>query len=176
MPLGPLCGSFRVGTWNCRGLFIGDPAKRALSLNFLGKLAKKGHILCLQETHGLPMEVITELCSLLPGWLVKHSSCLDSDGIDAGGLGGVAILICPKIAEFCDVKHTILIPGRVHKVTCEFCCGQLVPPSHVSSSPDRCFEILNAHNFGMNRNHIGQIAEEIDRMKARDFAAPGRFI
>ena len=67
MPLGPLCGSFELGTWNCRVLFIGDPAKRSLSLNFLGKLAMKGHILCLQETHGLPNEVLAELGTLLPG-------------------------------------------------------------------------------------------------------------
>ena len=139
LPLGPLRGLFKIGTWNCRGLFIGDPAKRALSLHFLGKLAKKGHILCLQETHGLPNEVSTELCTLLPGWHVKHSSCLDVDGIDAGGPGGVAILICPKIVEFCDIEHTILIPGRVHKVSCEFCCGHLVPPSHASASSDMCF-------------------------------------
>ena len=107
---------------------------------------------------------------------MQHSSCLDVDGIDAGGLGGVAILICPKIVEFCDIKHTILIPGRVHKVSCEFCCGQSVPPSHASASSDRCFEILNAHNYGMNRSHIGKIAEEINRMKARDIASPLRFI
>ena len=88
LPLGPLCGSFKIGTWNCGGLFIGDPAKRTLSLVFWGKLTKKGHILCLQETRGLPSDVITELSTLLPGWLVKHSSCLDVNGIDAGGLGG----------------------------------------------------------------------------------------
>ena len=97
LPLGPLCGSLMVGTWNCRGLFIGDPAKRALSFNFVGKLAKKGHILCLHETHGLPTEVITELNSLLPGWLVKHSSCLDGDGLDAGGLGGLLFLFAPRL-------------------------------------------------------------------------------
>ena len=108
--------------------------------------------MCLQETHGLPTEILTELASMLPGWAVKHSSCLDSDGFDAGGLGGVAILICPKIVEFCDIKHTILIPGRVHKVSCEFCCGQSVPPSQVSASPDWCFEVFNAHNFVFEKN------------------------
>ena len=141
-----------------------------------GKIGKERHILCLQETHGLPFEVITEISALLPGWLVKHSSCLDPDGIEAGGLGGVAILICPKIVEFCDIKHTILIPGRVHKVSCEFCCGQFVPPSHVPASSDRCFEILNAHNYGMNRSSIGEIAKEINRMKVRDIASPHGFI
>ena len=154
LPLGPLCGSFMVGTWNCRGLFIGNPAKRALSLYFLGKLAKKGHILCLQETYGLPYEVLTELCTLLAGWLVQHSSCHDVHGLDAGGLVGVAILSCPKIVEFCDIKHTVLVPGRVHKVTCDFCCGQFVRPSQVSASPDRCFEIFNARNSGHKKIDI----------------------
>ena len=149
LPLGPLAGSFKIGTWNCRGLFIGSPAKRVLSCEFLEKLALKGHILCLQETHGLPNEVLTELSTLLPGWLVKHSSCHDVHGIDAGGLGGVAILIRPKIVEFCDITHTMSIPGRVHKVFCEFCSGHLVPPPQVSACPDRCFEISKAHNSGL---------------------------
>ena len=64
--------------------------------------------MCLQETHGLPNEVFTELCTLLQGWLVKHSSCLDADGIDAAGLGGVAILICPKLVEFCDMAGRVI--------------------------------------------------------------------
>ena len=60
--------------------------------------------MCLQETHGLPFEVLTELGILLPGWLVHHSSCHDVHGLDAGGLGGVAILICPEVVEFCGIK------------------------------------------------------------------------
>jgi len=145
-------------------------------LHFLRKLASRGHILCLQETHGLPFEVLTELGILLPGWQVLHSSRQDVHGLELGGLGGVAILICPKIVEFCDIKHTVLFPGRIHKVTFDFCCGQSVPPSQVAVSPDRCFEVFNAHNFGLRRIDIVEIAEEIDRMKLRDFAAPGRFV
>ena len=80
-----------------------------------------------------------------------HSSCQDVHGLDVGGLGGVAILICPKIVEFCDIKHTVLFPGRIHKVTFDFCCGQSDPPSLVAGSPgshfgSRCFEVVSSHN------------------------------
>ena len=53
--------------------------------------------MCLQEAHGLPTEILTELASTLPGWTVKHSSCLDSDGLDAGGLGGLLFLFAPRL-------------------------------------------------------------------------------
>ena len=145
-PLGQNAGTFKVCTWNCRGLFIGDPVNRALCFNFLRKLPLKSHILCFQETHGLPFEVFTELGSLPPGWRALHSACLDVHGISNGAAGGVAILICPNIANVCDLKHTVLYPGRVHKVSFEFCVGQSVPPSDVPIFPDRCFEVVNIHN------------------------------
>ena len=129
-------------TWNCRGLFSGDPSNRALCFRFLRKLAMRTHILCLQETHGLPFEVFSELGSLLlPGWRALHSSCLDVHGIDTGAAGGVAILICPNIVKVCDIKQTILFPGRVHKVSFEFCAGQSVPSSNVPIPPERSFEV-----------------------------------
>ena len=61
-------------------------------------------------------------------------------------------------------------------MTFDNCCGQTVPPSQVSVSPDRCSEILNAHNLGFRRVDIAEVAGEIGIMKARDFAALGRFM
>ena len=61
-------------------------------------------------------------------------------------------------------------------MTFTFCCGQSVPPSQVAVSPYRCFEVFNAHNLGLKRVDIVEVAEEIEKMEVRDFAAPGRFI
>ena len=80
-------------------------------------------------------EAFTELGSLLPGWRALHSACLDVHGISNGAAGGVAILICPSIANVCDLKHTVLYPGRVHKVSFEFCVGQSVPPLRCADFP-----------------------------------------
>ena len=135
------------------------------------KVGSENHILCLQETHGLPFEVFTELGSLLPGWRALHSACLDVHGISNGAAGGVAILICPNTANVCDFKHTALYLGRVHKVSFEFYVGQSVPPSDVPISPDRCSEVVNIHNYGFNRGNIVAISEEVARMKSRDFLA-----
>ena len=103
LPFGLNAGTFKVCTWSCRGFFIGDPVNRALCLKFLRKLALRTHILCLQETHGLPLEVFTELGSLLPGWRALHSACLDVHGIDTGAAGGVDILSCPNIVKVCHI-------------------------------------------------------------------------
>ena len=59
-----------------------------------------GHILCLQETHGLPYEVLTELGTLLPGWCVLHSSCQDVHGIGAGGRGGLLFSFALRLLSF----------------------------------------------------------------------------
>ena len=99
-------------SWNCRGLFIDDSRKRALSLKFLRQVAGGVHILALQETHGLPGEVLAEIRSLLPGWLVIHSACINRDSINTSAAGGVAILISPSIASISSCEHKVLIPGR----------------------------------------------------------------
>ena len=92
--------------------FIGDSIKRAVCLKFFRKLALRSRLLCVQETHGLPFEVFTELGILFPGWRALHSSCLDVHGIDTGAAGGVAVLICLNIVKLCYIKHTVLVSWK----------------------------------------------------------------
>ena len=38
------------------------------------------------------------------------------------------------------------------------------------------FEVLNTHNYVLNRSNIIEISEEVARIKSRDFLAPGNSI
>ena len=56
-------------------------------------------------------------------------------------------------------------------MTFDSCYGQSVPPSQVVVSPDRCFEVSNAHNSGLKGADIVEVAEEVEKMQVRDFIA-----
>ena len=105
IPLNSLTGEFKIGSWSCRVLFVDDSCKRALSLNVLRKLAGKVHVLCLQETHGLPFEVSAELRSLLPGWQVLHSSCHDRGSLNITAAGWASVVISPRTIGIADFEH-----------------------------------------------------------------------
>ena len=82
-----------------------------LLVNFLGKFALKGHILCLQETNGLPFEVLTALGTLRPGWQVLHSSCQDVHGLDVGASGVWLFLFALRLLSFVTSNNTFFVPG-----------------------------------------------------------------
>ena len=145
--LPPLCflgGELRVCSFNAQGLFNRDPGKQQLKTAFVQDVASTRHIVCLQEVHGHNAEVLALLQSLLPGWLVMHSACPGVDGTSYSRAGGVAICVCPLLAEACTIFPNIIVPGRC--IAASFCKGSCV------------LNVSNIHNFDLDANQMGVIA------------------
>ena len=94
-----------------------DIVKRMKALGYLSRIARNRHILCLNEVHGLPSEVLAELRSILPNWKFWYSPCFDAEGSLDPAKGGVLFLVCPDLCKVAThIEHTVFVPGRAHRL------------------------------------------------------------
>ena len=135
----------QVLSWNGRGIFLANSAKRKLKGAQLVKLACKAHVLCLQEVHGLEADVEHSISLLLPGWKVLYSPSVHRDGTFDPHSGGVATLICPRLAAVANFGREFVVPGRC-----------LVTSLKVRN---KCLSVCNIHNFGLSISDIRAIKD-----------------
>ena len=68
-------------------------------------------MLCFQEVHGLPTEILRQFQIWLPNWQFCVSGFLDTEGFPNAGTGGVVIAVRPGVARGVVTQH-ILVHGR----------------------------------------------------------------
>ena len=157
--------------WNARGVALSDRGQRDATLQYIRGLATGRHAVCLQEVHGLNGEVLADIQSVLPGWLVFHSCIFGDDGLPIPSYAGVAILICPELSAFSEVGHTVLVHGRIHYVdiTVNHNCS-------AGGDPDpRTMTFWNIHNYDLSLGDMNTIAEHANLHLERDRLSPWRF-
>ena len=102
----------QVLSWNGRGICMSDPDQRHAMGGQVARLAKVGHILCLQEVHGLCGDILLQFRVWLPGWRIFVSPFFHPDGTANPASGGVVTAICPAISLVANFEEQCLVPGR----------------------------------------------------------------
>ena len=89
-----------------------DPDARVSMSNHIKRLAKVGHILCLQEVHGYWGDILHSFKGWFPGWKIFGSPSLNPDGTTNHTSGGVVVAVCPTLASVAYFEEHSIIPGR----------------------------------------------------------------
>ena len=137
-----------------------NPRDKSRKGDYLRNFGKKVHILCLQEMHGLEVEVNQFLARVLPHWKIFHSACVSSDGLQLHSSGGIVIAICPELMVGSVCVETVLVPGRCLAVSL-FNSG-------------RVLSVFNTHNFGLDNHSIRDINNMASSVRAQVVAEPTR--
>ena len=143
----PLSGGvkdFRVLSWNGRGLCVTDRADRMEAGRLVSGFSRDFDVLCFQEVHGRPAEILRQFQLWLPNWQFCVSGFVDSYGFADPGTGGDIICLRPGLARGA-VSQTILVPGRCHVASFALSCGHSI-------------NVVNAHNFDFLRMRCTKLA------------------
>ena len=135
-------------SWNGRGICVACTRARREAANIILELAKGFDVLCFQEVHGLPTEILRQFQIWLPNWQFCVSGFLDTAGFPNPGAGGVVIAVKPGVARG-EVSHTVLIHGRCH-------FASFLGPKRQQ------FNIMNLHNFDLTIDDVNNVGTCMD--------------
>ena len=112
--------------------------------------------------HGNRDDILLTFTQWLPGWSVFVSGCLDSQGFDLPGSGGMVTAVCPNLSKLCSFEEQILVDGRCLLVS--LCSNSLGVYKGV--------HIINLHNFVLSGGQVFGIGQKLDENNLDNSASP----
>ena len=135
-----------------------DKLKRKAMGKEVRHLSSLAQVLCFQEVHGYPADILHQFRRWLPNWCIYVSGFEDGEGNPFPNAGGIVTALCPVLCEMAICQSQIIIPGRCS-------CVSILAGGKVLS-------VLNVHNFGLSFRQAKIIRDFVNELSVNVNASP----